>query len=289
MRSLHVLVTLAGSSLAFVGVPLASADVAVGLTASNALVRFNTDSPLSVSAPLAVSGLQFGESLLGIDFRPATGELFGLGSTSRLYRLDMTTGVAQAVGSPFATALRGTVFGFDFNPVVDRARITSNERQNLAGNPITGGATVNVDLFYDPADPNAGAAPNIVASAYSNNVAGATSTMLYNIDASLNTLVRQTAPFGDGRLQTIGGLGAVSGGLVGIDIASSSGIAFATFDSELLDHSNLYQINLATGAATFLSAINAERLTDFAVTIPAPGALGLAAAGGILTLRRRRA
>src|SRR5262245_31683828 len=90
---------------------------AVGLTATGTqLVTFDTVTPGTVSAPVSFTGLQSGETLLGIDYRPLTGVLYGLGSTSRLYTINPTTGAATQVGSgTFAVPLSGTNFGFDFN------------------------------------------------------------------------------------------------------------------------------------------------------------------------------
>src|SRR5262245_59367216 len=59
------------------------------LTTSNTLLRFDSAAPSTILGTVAVSGLQAGEELLGIDFRPATGQLYGLGSTSRLYMIDL--------------------------------------------------------------------------------------------------------------------------------------------------------------------------------------------------------
>ena len=44
-------------------------------------------------------------------------------------------------------------------------------------------------LAYAAGDPNAGANPNVVGSAYTNNFAGATTTTLYGIDSDLDILV----------------------------------------------------------------------------------------------------
>ena len=44
--------------------------------------------------------------------------------------------------SPFFAGLSGTAFGIDFNPVVDRLRITSNAGQNLRTNVVSGGVMV---------------------------------------------------------------------------------------------------------------------------------------------------
>src|SRR3954463_12181569 len=58
---------------------------AFGVTTANALVRFDTATPGTIISSTPITGLQSGESVLGIDFRPATGDLYALGSTSRLY------------------------------------------------------------------------------------------------------------------------------------------------------------------------------------------------------------
>lgn len=55
------------------------------ITSTNALLRFDSAAPGTILSTVAVSGLQVGENLLGIDFRPVSGHLYGLGSTSRVY------------------------------------------------------------------------------------------------------------------------------------------------------------------------------------------------------------
>ena len=58
----------------------------VAVTSTNVLcIRFDSATPGTVSQ-VAITGLQAGEVILGLDRRSATGELYGLGSTSRLYR-----------------------------------------------------------------------------------------------------------------------------------------------------------------------------------------------------------
>src|SRR4029079_12679763 len=84
----------------------------VGLTATDQLVTFDSATPATTSNPVAVTGLAASESLLRIDFPPATGQLYGLGSTGQLYTINATTGAATAVGSTPLT-LTGTNFGFD--------------------------------------------------------------------------------------------------------------------------------------------------------------------------------
>lgn len=265
-----------------------AADQIVGLTIQNSLVTFDSASPGTVGGAVGITGLQPGESILGIDFRPATGVLYGLGSSSRLYTIDAQTGAATGVGGPFATPLSGSVFGFDFNPTVDRIRVTSNARQNLRLNPITGAvAAVDGMLTYDALDPAAGATPRIVGSAYTNNFAGAISTVLYNIDGALDLLVRQDPP-NDGILKTVGALGLDTGVLVGFDIATSDGAGYAALDLAGSAQSGLYRIDLATGSALFAGLIASDHLSDIAIMIPSPGTLALCGLGAALVARRRR-
>ena len=64
------------------------AETIIALTSGNHLVSFDHATPGTLTSMVQVTGLQPGERLLGIDFRPATGGLYALGSTSRLYELN---------------------------------------------------------------------------------------------------------------------------------------------------------------------------------------------------------
>src|SRR5215475_13471661 len=117
----------------------AHAGLITAVTTTDKLLTFDGSAPGTVLSSVGITGLQAGEVLLGIDRRPASGLLYGLGSTSRLYTINTTTGLATEVGaSPFAPALTGTSFGFDFNPVPDRIRIVSTDTTNFRLNPNTG-------------------------------------------------------------------------------------------------------------------------------------------------------
>ncbi len=66
----------------------AKAEQIVALTTQNSLLRFDSAAPGAVLSSTPVTGLQPGEALLGIDFRPANGQLYGLGNASRLYTIN---------------------------------------------------------------------------------------------------------------------------------------------------------------------------------------------------------
>ena len=252
----------------------AAAITAFGLSNANQIVTFDTNTPSTPLSVVAITGLQSGETALGIDVRPATGQVYLLGSSSRIYVIDPMTGAATAVGAAFTPALSGTAFGFDFNPTVDRIRVASDADQNLRLHPDTG-AVVFTDgtLAYAAADPGFGINPNVVASAYTNNVRGAATTTLYGIDSNRDALVIQNPP-NNGVLNTVGFLGLNAGDVTGFDIAGSNGVAWAAITSPGggVSASNLFRIDLTTGAATFVGTIGANEPITGMTVVPTPGA-----------------
>src|SRR5262245_34124567 len=175
-----------------VGPGPARAELLRGITTTGNLVTFDSATPGTISTTVGVTGLQAGETILGIDFRPANAVLYGLGSTSRLYTINSTTGAATQVGSAGAFTLSGTGFGVDFNPVPDRLRVVTDTSQDLRLNPNDGTlAATDTLLAYATGDPNVGTTARVVGSAYTNNFNGAATTTLYGIDSNLNILVTQ--------------------------------------------------------------------------------------------------
>jgi Domain of unknown function (DUF4394) len=113
----------------------AEAELLTGVSTTNVLETFDSATPGTIIASVSVTGLQGGENLLAIDFRPANGVLYGLGSTSRLYTINPTTGAASQVGVAGAITLSGTAFGFDFNPIADRGPRHQHLRPEPAAQP----------------------------------------------------------------------------------------------------------------------------------------------------------
>ncbi|WP_240734820.1 DUF4394 domain-containing protein [Hymenobacter sp. UV11] len=224
-------------------VPISKVDLTFqALSSTNQLLQFNANNVTAAPTAVAITGLQTGERILSVDYRPATGQLYGLGSTSRLYVIDPATGVARPIGAgPFTPALNGTTATIDFNPTVDRLRLVSNTGQNLRLNPETG-AVMTTDGAINGVT---GAA--ISAVAYTNPVAGASTTVLYDIDPTTDKLYRQDPP-NDGTLVAIGDLGVNVTGLAGFDIAAADNSAFAALTVD--NQAGLYKIDLSTGRAT---------------------------------------
>lgn len=248
-------------------------ETVVALTSSNRLLFFDSATPGTVTKSFTITTAG-NEALVAIDFRPATGDLYAIATSGRLYVLNLTTNAASIPPAAPAT-LAGTRFGFDFNPTVDRIRVTSDTEQNIRLNPDDG-SLVNTDtnLAYAAGDAHAGANPNVVGSAYTNNFAGATTTILYDIDSALDTLVYQD-PANAGSLHTVGNLGVDTSDNVGFDISQGTGTAYASLT--VGGTTNLYTINLASGAATLVGAIgNTTSLAgDTVVDISVPTATRL--------------
>ncbi len=252
-------------SLAILCAVTSRGETIIALTSGNRLILFDSATP---GTPTTGFTLTIGEPVVAIDFRPATGDLYGIGASGRLYGFNLTTNTPI----PFSntpTPLIGTRFGFDFNPTVDRIRVTSDSEQNIRLNPNDGSLTAtDVPLAYALGDAHVGANPNIVGSAYTNNFAGATATTLYDIDSNLDILVYQDPP-NSGLLHTVGSLGVDTSDLVGFDISQGTGTAYASLT--VGGTTGLYTINLANGAATLVgnianaTALNGEKIVDIAV------------------------
>jgi len=217
------------------------------------LLTFGSENPQTVRS-VAVTGLQGNESLSGIDFRPVDGGLYAVGTSSRIYRVDTLSAVATAVGTTaFNPALASGTLGFDFNPTVDRIRVHAVTGQNLRLNPVTG-ATAAVDTALTYTDAPAGTQPQITGTAYTNSVAGATTTVLFGIDSNRDVLTLVNAPNG-GRMTTVGPLGVNTSEDVGFDIVGPDAAREVYASLTVGGRSELYTINLTTGAATRVARI----------------------------------
>ena len=240
----------------------------VALTVSGSVLSFDRATPATLKGNIAVSGLLPNEKLVGLDVRPADGLLYALSNQARLYTLSAATGVATfkaalaaATGddNPY-TGLTGSQFGVDFNPVADRLRVVSDTGLNLRIDVITG-ATITDGVIN-------GAAATITAAAYTNAVAGTTSTQLYSLDAAGGQVYLQDPP-NNGTLTAPMALGGTFAGANGFDIDARNNTAYAALTSA--GSTALYTVPLTAGStATRIGTIGTgEALTGMALIQPA--------------------
>lgn len=269
----------------------ARAELLLALTQGNQLVSFDSGN-VGVTSTVTIAGLQAGDVLTGIDARPLNNSLFGFavnGTTGRLYSIDRLTGAAT-LNSTLNTAVSGNFFGVDFNPTVDRLRIVSDTGQNLRVNVDTGAALVDGALQFAAGDANAGTPPQVVAAAYANNSNGAATTTLYTLDLSTQSLLTQ-APPNNGTLNTVAALSSILFPEAAFDISGMTGMAYA-----ILNGFELASINLTTGEATSLGAINtpgniiglSAPVNITAVPEPSSIMLTVLGAAAVFGARRRR-
>ncbi|MBC6112920.1 DUF4394 domain-containing protein [Pedobacter sp. CCM 8938] len=226
------------------------------LTSDGKLLLINAKTPTTIKSTISISGLQTGETILGIDFRPATGQLYGVGSTSRLYVLDTKTGVARSISAaPFTPALSGTSVGFDFNPTVDRIRLVTNAGQNLRLNPETGTVAATDGTI------NGVTNAKVSSVAYTQNRAGATTTILFDIDAANDKLHKQDPP-NDGKLIEVGSLGFDVDEVGGFDINPDGTAALAVLTTG--GKSALFTMDLNSGKASKVGNISTQ-ITGIAI------------------------
>jgi hypothetical protein len=249
-----------------------------GLLEADRLVTISLANPPVLTAIGTVTGLATGETLLGIDVRPSTGVLHGLGSLGGVYAIDPATAAATRIATlavdptdasnPFS-ALSGVEFGIDFNPTGPVAlRVVSDAEQNLRIPSVSTGATfTDLDL-----NSTALAAPDVAAAAYINSFPGATATTLFVIDVASGQLATQ-APPNDGVLTPVGALLASTSftGRAAFDIAGgANGVALAALQRAGAGEtfSRLYRVNLATGAAAEVGPVgNGAALRGLAIRI----------------------
>jgi hypothetical protein len=275
-----------GALLAVAATRPAAAQTAYGITLdlsqNYSLVTFQVTAPGTFTATVPVTGLASGQSLVGIDSRPATGQIFALGyndgattNNAQLYTL-ATTGVLTPVGSVLTLALGDddTRVGFDFNPTVDRIRVVGKNGGNYRLNPVTGGiAATDGSLAYATTDANAGQTPGVGSAAYTNSYIGSTATTLYDLDEAASRLVRQDPP-NNGTLNTVGTLGVTNNSVfqasdidiyfnptTGQNVAylTVSTLSLATFSAS----NQLYTVNLTTGATTAVGQLGSNTQVGF--------------------------
>jgi hypothetical protein len=278
----------------------------VGLAAGGAgLQRFQTATPGAITS-VALGSITAGEAMVGLAWRPQTGQLYGLGvnagaDTATLYLVDPQTGAVTVVGAAGDIAYAGVDFpaasagwGIDFNPTVDRLRVVADGGLNARVNPNSG-----LPASATPDSPHNGLPPGstgVTAVSYTNAfiqpLTGGVTT-LYVLEPTANELLIQNPPNAGvltaARTVTLAGVPLDFGATAGFDIPGEVAVATSSAPAAgsgivLLDvggTEGLYTLDLTTGAATLLGAValplasiavgDAQRDLPKPAPLPGPG------------------
>jgi Domain of unknown function (DUF4394) len=247
-------------------------------TQDNRMAKFGSENPSTSATTFSFNGMESGETMIGLDFNPKDGKLYGVSNQNRTYVIDITTNIGATTRvnvTPSTPALSGTSFGVDFNPVANKIRVHSNTGFNARINqelglvidfdPLTVGIQADISLSYNTGDSGTGSNPSIVATAYTNSNASASTTTLFAIDSSRDVLVTISNP-NDGKLTTVGQLSVDTSTAAGFDISGAAdGTAFATLTGST-GFSGLYTVNLTNGQATLIGTVGGNlTLTGLAI------------------------
>jgi hypothetical protein len=162
-----------------------------------------------------------GAPVVAADFNPVTKDAYLLlqatTKTGLLVKSDPAGTVTQIGG--VAWTLDAGNFGLDFNPVTKMIRVVTERGETFNVDPTTGAESGLATLSFAAADPLFGSgAPATAGAAYSNNVAGASTTTLYDVDYARKALLTQDETANT--VSTVGTFTQALAGTFGFDISS---------------------------------------------------------------------
>lgn len=218
------------------------------LTSNGMISSIDRATPNKIVSNLKITGLESGDELVGIDYRPKDGKLYAVGLLGNLYTLNPNTGKASFVrkliadssdDAPFSKIMGdANLITVNFNPAADRLRVISNTGQNLRINVDTGVTITDGTIKL------AEGTATVVAGAYTNAFAGTASTKLYSIDQNSDRIYLQNANAGTLGVSAALGADINTNGGGGLDIDPVSNIGFAALKLTSGAY-KFFQLNLA--------------------------------------------
>lgn len=138
---------------------------------ANRLSIFGSGSLDELSRTMPIQGLPPGHRIVGTDWRTPGGELYAVGTDSRVYILDTRTAVATPVNdTPFTPAILPSFdihFGMAYDSATDRIRLMSAESGlNWSIDPDDGTAVMGAKTHYAAGDPGEGSTPRVSGLAF---------------------------------------------------------------------------------------------------------------------------
>jgi hypothetical protein len=169
--------------------------VAVAVTTSNQLIRFNAARPDRLLSRKPLAGLQPGEHVLGLDYRAKGDMLYAAGQQQpACTRWTSTAARPRPVGAPFAGVLAGQrISASTSTPPSTASAWCRTAARTCACTPTPApwsmpvptspGLQTDGPTAYAPTDRHAGQPARVVAAAYSYNKADPKLTTNFAIDA----------------------------------------------------------------------------------------------------------
>ncbi|MEA2134647.1 MAG: hypothetical protein QOC68_2556 [Solirubrobacteraceae bacterium] len=245
--------------------PAPAAEQFAGVTERGRLVRFTSQNPFALTRPQTVRGLAAGERLVALG--QAARGVVAVGTSARLYALDLRSARATAIGPSFPQGLRGARFSLAVAPGADRARLLSDVGQDLIVDLGSGATSDGPGLRRERDGTQVRPAADMTPD-------GSVVGVQINPNVLLRELARGTTTMAQSPLATPSGvpLGEPLGFQLGSD-GDGYVLAVAT-DRQRDRQSLLVKVNPSTGG--FANArlrggqFFARRLTTFAALGPVP-------------------
>ncbi len=286
------------------------------LTEDGKLATVSSSAASAPSAPVTITGVTAGESLVAIDVRPQNQQLYALGvnattDTATVYLLEPRTALAVPVGtaSQVAFTTNGTIavdlpaptvvhWDIDFIPSADRIRVVAGSL-NFRLNPNTGAAVDGdnggaVTAGTNPDGAIKGATTTLSAAANTNNRPNSSVNTLYTLDDTSNSLFIQNPP--NSGTQTLAQAVTLGGNPLDIsrssldirqDVNAATSNAAVTAGSAIMvakvgsPTSSLYSLNLVTAQATLLGNTGLD-VRNMAILTEVGAAISLSSDGATL-------
>lgn len=220
----------------------AAAAPAIGLVGDRTLVMFDTETA-TAARTVEVKGV---DGLMGIDWRPADGKVYGVTYDGQIVTIDPASGrSAPKAKLDMVPAVGANTAVIDFNPAADKLRVVIGTT-NLRIDPESGKVTTDKPLAFVKEDMHAGEKPAVAAGAYTNSFGKPEKAKLFHIDATIGALIQQTVP-NDGTLAAIGKLGIAASDAYAMDVQTT---ADGKNTAWLVAGGALHQVSLEAGAVT---------------------------------------
>ncbi len=255
----------------------AHAAILAGVTGTNNLVTFNSNSPGTYISSNPITGTANGNFITNIAFNSDNGLHYGLDTSANLYRIS-TNGAAISIVS--SLALGSFDAGFDYDPSSGNLVFASLSGASTSVLSPDGSGLMTNSIAYGLGDTNSSATPNLFGIAVD-----PVFFETYTLDSALGVLGKIIDP-AFAEIFTVGSLG-LNVTSVGGFASDADGNFFAALSTDGLT-TGLYSINTTTGAASSIGSFSDDGVVTLAA-VPEPSVSLLAGlAASLMAFRRRR-